>query len=85
MKISNASMRLLAATILLFVGGCAPAYHDYSGCRVNCRYCPPKPLEYPHYCGCQCHSCAASKYLMPKLESFEQPSQEVVLENIEEE
>jgi len=64
MKSSTQKMRLLAAAFLLFLGGCAPAYHSYSGCRVNCRYCPPCPLAYPHYCGCQCHSCAASKYLV---------------------
>ncbi len=79
---SSMILRAITTMVLLLVGA---AYHDYSGCRVNCRYCPPKPLAYSHYCGCQCHSCAASKYLMPKLESFEQPSQEVVLENTEEE
>ena len=61
-------LRQLATTLilfmgLLFVGGCAPAYHCYSGCRVNCKYCPPRPLEYSSYCGCTCHSCQAQRYL----------------------
>jgi hypothetical protein len=43
--------------------GCAPPYHHYADCHVNCRYCPPPPLPYVHYPGCVCHSCAASKYL----------------------
>ncbi len=68
MRSSRAHLRLLTATVLLFVGlllvgGCAPAYHCYSGCRVNCKYCPPRPLAYPSYCGCQCHSCQAQRYL----------------------
>jgi len=61
-------LRVLATTILLFVGGCAPAYHSYSECRVNCRYCPPRPLAYPHYCDCQCHSCQAQPYLATRPE-----------------
>jgi len=51
------------APLLLTVAGCAPAYHSYSGCYVDCQYCTPPPLPYVHYEGCVCHSCAASKYL----------------------
>jgi hypothetical protein len=43
--------------------GCAPAYHSYRGCRVDCKYCAPPPLSYVHYEGCACHSCSTSKYL----------------------
>jgi len=44
--------------------GCAPAYHCYSGCHVDCKYCPPPPLPYLLYEGCVCHSCAARPYLV---------------------
>jgi hypothetical protein len=56
-------IRRIALIALISTGGCAPAYHDYSECGVNCRYCAPPPLPYTHYDGCVCHSCAASKYL----------------------
>ena len=60
-----AQLRLLVALFVLLAGGCAPAYHCYSGCRVNCRYCVPRPLPHCQYNACVCHSCAASKYLVP--------------------
>ncbi len=47
------------------LGGCAPAYHSYSGCTVDCKYCVPPPLAYTHYSDCVCHSCAASRHLNP--------------------
>ncbi|GIX05093.1 MAG: hypothetical protein KatS3mg114_0962 [Planctomycetaceae bacterium] len=53
----------LAALAMTLAMGCAPAYRCYSGCHVNCRYCPPPPLPYVCYPGCVCHSCAASQYL----------------------
>ena len=71
MKNSKSQRRLLLAAILLLVIGCAPAYHSYSGCRVNCRYCTPCPLEYSHYCDGQCHSRVASKHLTTGLQSPE--------------
>jgi len=49
--------------LLLVDSGCAPAYHEYSSCCINCRYCALPPLPYTHYKGCVCHSCAASKHL----------------------
>jgi hypothetical protein len=55
-------VRLGAIGMMLFMG-CSPACHCYSGCHVNCRYCPPLPLPYTSYSGCVCHSSAASKYL----------------------
>lgn len=60
------TMSVFAAPLLLLllvIGGCSPAYYRYSGCHVDCKYCPPSPLPYVHYDGCACHSCAASKYL----------------------
>jgi hypothetical protein len=50
---------------LLVMGlGCASSYHRYSGCcSVNCRYCEPGPLPYPHYPGCVCHSKPGARYL----------------------
>ncbi len=64
MRSINVRLRLITAACVLLVVGCAPAYHSYSGCRINCRYCPPSPLAYPQYCEGQCHSCAASEYLV---------------------
>ena len=62
MKAMSAA-RWLALVAIVLIGGCAPAYHSYSGCYVDCKYCAPPPLPYTHYEGCVCHSCAASKYL----------------------
>jgi hypothetical protein len=62
----NRTIRLLlqfALVAFTSTSGCAPAYHHYSECHVNCRYCAPPALPYMHYDGCVCHSCAASKYL----------------------
>lgn len=50
----------LAAAVLT-VAGCASAYHCYEGCRINCSYCPSKPLAYPTYTGYPCHSDAADR------------------------
>jgi len=62
---SNAQiwMRLLAPLTVALAGGCAPAYHSNSDCRVSCKYCPPPPLPYARYDECVCHSSAASRYL----------------------
>lgn len=54
---------LVASLLMTLAAGCAPAYHSYSGCQVDCKYCAPPPLPYTRYDGCVCHSCAASKYL----------------------
>ena len=62
MNVTN-SMRRLSALVVLLAGGCAPAYHSYSSCYVNCKYCAPSPLPYTHYNDCVCHSCAASEYM----------------------
>ena len=56
-------VRLLGPLAMVIASGCAPAYHDYSGCHIDCRYCPPPPLPYACYPDCVCHSCAASNYL----------------------
>ncbi len=53
----------VCAVGLLLTGGCAPAYHDYSGCYIDCHYCPLPPLPYEQYKDCVCHSCAASRHL----------------------
>ena len=68
---ANRSLRWLAPLAMILAGGCAPAYHSYSGCYVNCKYCAPPPLPYTHYEGCVCHSCAASQYLMTPPQSVE--------------
>jgi len=52
-----------AVGLMIATSGCAPAYHDYSGCSIDCRYCPLPPLPYKHYKECVCHSCAASQHL----------------------
>ena len=54
---------LLGLAMMTLSLGCSPAYHSYSGCYVDCKYCAPPALPYTHYEGCVCHSCAASKYL----------------------
>lgn len=64
-------IRCLAPLLMTLAAGCAPAYHRYSGCYVDCQYCAPPPLPYVHYKGCVCHSCAASKYLPMRLQPLE--------------
>ena len=59
-------IRLLASCAIAAVitqTGCAPAYHSYPGCHVECRYCPPPPIPHVHYPGCVCHSCAALRHI----------------------
>ncbi len=56
-------MRWLVPLAMTLAAGCAPAYHSYSDCYVDCQYCAPPPLPYTHYDDCVCHSCAAEKYL----------------------
>jgi len=56
--------------------GCAPAYRCYSGCRVPCKYCPPAPMPYTPYCGCECHSWAAERYLVGPPASSEMNEEE---------
>ena len=58
----------LAPLALTLLVGCAPAYHCYSGCHVNCEYCPPPPLAHTQYAGCVCHSPAVAKYLNVRIE-----------------
>jgi hypothetical protein len=53
----------VASLTTLLTTGCGPAYHSYSGCYVNCRYCPPAPLPWSYFEGCPCHGNAASMYL----------------------
>ena len=56
---------LIVAITVLTPGifGCAYDYHQYDDCQVNCRYCPPPPLPFPHYPECVCHSHLADEYL----------------------
>ena len=63
MKNASSWARLMGLLLIALMMGCASAYHDYSDCRVNCRYCEPPPLPYSHYDECVCHSSVASKYL----------------------
>ena len=55
--------KLLGLLSVTGVVGCASAYHSYSGCQVNCRYCPLPPLPYVSYPPCVCHSSAAMQHL----------------------
>ncbi len=59
----NAFSLICLSSLLTLTLGCASAYHSYSGCYVDCNYCPPPPLPYSQYDGCVCHSHAASPYL----------------------
>jgi hypothetical protein len=61
----------LALLLTTLVAGCATAYHCYSGCRIDCRYCPPPPLPYSDYAGCACHSRAVSRYLTVPAQSIQ--------------
>ena len=63
MKNAGSWSRLTGVLLITLTMGCASAYHDYSDCRVNCRYCAPPPLPYAQYGECVCHSNAASEYL----------------------
>ncbi|QDU74544.1 hypothetical protein Pan97_15530 [Bremerella volcania] len=63
MAITKTLLRSIVPLALTLAVGCAPAYHSYSGCRVDCKYCAPPPLPYTHYEGCVCHSSAVSQYL----------------------
>ncbi len=63
MKTACQTLRLLGLLAISLCMGCASAYHDYSECRVNCRYCSPPPLPYACYPQCVCHSRSASEYL----------------------
>jgi hypothetical protein len=63
MTVTTKSLYWLLPLVAVLIAGCAPAYHSYSGCNVNCKYCAPPPLPYTHSVGCVCHSCAASEYL----------------------
>lgn len=67
MKNASSWARLTGLLLITLTMGCASAYHDYSDCRVNCRYCAPPPLPYSHYDECVCHSNAASQYLTASL------------------
>ncbi len=67
--VQTKSVSGLFAALVVVVTGCAPAYHCYKGCDVDCRYCPPPSLPYTHYDGCACHSCAVSPYLSKWSES----------------
>jgi hypothetical protein len=69
MKRSNKLLRFVVVTMVLFIGGCAPAYHSYSGCGVACQYCPRRPLPYASYCGSACHSYQAEPHLVSRSEA----------------
>jgi hypothetical protein len=54
----------LAPLVLAAItAGCAPAYYSYSGCSIDCGYCPPPPLPYTRYDHCACHACAVQRHL----------------------
>ncbi len=63
-----------AAALLLCGGGCSSAYHQYSDCYIDCRYCPLPPLPYVHYNDCVCRSCAAAQHLATQPKPVESDS-----------
>ena len=73
MKTAAKALCLIALLTVAMTVGCAPAYHSYSGCYVDCHYCPPPPMPYAHYRECVCHSCAAQPYLHAAVTAPEQP------------
>ncbi len=66
------SVALLAATL---VTGCAPAYHSYSGCYVDCTYCLPPPLPLTGYEEDVCHADVVSRYLTAQPPSEGEPTE----------
>ena len=56
-------LKWTAGVWLLCGLGCAPGYHAFSGCWINCRYCPPPPMPYTSYNCPVCHSSAATQAL----------------------
>ena len=62
MNISRSILCLLGAGVMALLFGCASAYHDYADCQVPCKYCAPRPLSYPHYDECVCHSHVAAEH-----------------------
>jgi hypothetical protein len=56
------SWKLLSVVLVVFLSGCASAYHDYADCCVPYRYCQPRPLPYVAYQGCHCPTPAGSQY-----------------------
>lgn len=78
MQLMRRIMPLAMTGTVMWLAGCAPAYHCYSGCHVPCRYCPPAPLCHTFYDPHVCHSSQASKYLTiaPSVASKEAASQE---------
>ncbi len=55
---------LLMGAMSAVFSGCAPAYHSYEDCYIDCRYCPPPPLPWPEYPPCVCHSEPAEEYVV---------------------
>lgn len=55
------TFKAIVSIAVLTTAGCAPAYHTYSGCQVDCRYCAPPALPYTKYPDCDCHSRAAEE------------------------
>jgi len=61
-KVTNPLHWLLPLAMML-LGGCASAYHSYSDCSVDCKYCVPAPLPHANYQDGVCHSDTISPYL----------------------
>ena len=63
MRVAALSKLIGLSVVLVTPLGCAPQYHCYRGCYVDCQYCQPAPLPYQLYDECACHSCVAEMYL----------------------
>jgi len=59
---SSTSRLLLVLAMLVFLAGCASAYHDYADCCIPYRYCAPRPLPCVPYDNCHCPTPGASDY-----------------------
>ncbi len=68
------TVALLCLSSCACLSGCASPYHDYTGCRIPYRYCPPRPLPYRMYQGCHCPTPVAARYGELPGQQLDQPS-----------
>lgn len=56
-------LRAVSLLSLFALVGCASSYNCYPCGKVNCDYCPPKPLPYLDYQSCNCNDSIGQAYL----------------------